>query len=90
MIRSIKYPGRSCIVLDIDTQNCFFSNGGSAPVHNKQAILANIRRVIAWVQLRHVYVVSTRQVPCCCHFQKGIAIDLEKIGWTLLVGLQQK
>ena len=84
MIRPINYSRQKCVVVDIDTQRCFFSNSGKARVHNSETVLANIRRVIAWTRLKHIYVVSTKQVPvCCCDFQRGNTNGLEKIGWTL-------
>ena len=84
MIRRINSLRQQCIVLDIDTQRCFFGNNGKACVHNNEAVLANIRRVIAWTRLKHICVVSTKQVPVCyCDFQRGNTNGLEKIGWTL-------
>jgi len=84
MIRQINYSRQKCVVIDIDTQRCFFSDSGEARVHNSETVLANIRRVIAWTRLRHICVVSTKQVPVCCSdFQRSNTGDLEKIGWTL-------
>jgi len=84
MIRPINYSIQKCVVVDIDTQRCFFSNSGKAHVHNSETVLANIRRVIAWTRLKHIYVVSTKQVPVCyCDLQRGNTVGLEKITWTL-------
>ena len=84
MIRQIGYSRQKRVVVDIDTQRCFFSDSGKARVHNSETILANIRRVIAWTRLKHICVVSTKQVPVCyCDFQRGNTNGLEKIGWTL-------
>ncbi len=84
MIRQINSLRQKCIVLDIDTQRCFFGNNGKACVHNNEAVLANIRRVIAWTRLKNIYMVSTKQVPAYyCDFQRGNTNGLEKIGWTL-------
>ena len=84
MIRQINYSRQKCVVIDIDTQRCFFLDSGKARVHNSESVLANIRRVIAWTRLKHICVVSTKQVPaCCCDFQRGNTNSLEKIGWTL-------
>jgi len=72
------------VVVDIDTQRCFFSDNGKAHVHNNRTVLANIRRVMAWTRLKHIYVVSTKQVPVYyCNFRRGDANDLNKIGYTL-------
>ena len=63
---------RKRVVVDIDTQRCYFPDNGKAHVHNNRTVLANIRRVMAWTRLKHIYVVSTKQVPVCyCHFQRG-------------------
>lgn len=84
MIRPIEYSRQKYIVVDIDTQRCFFSGSGKACVNDSETVLANIRRVIAWTRLKHIYVVSTKQVPvCCCDLQRGNTNGLEKIGWTL-------
>ena len=72
------------VVVDIDTQRCFFPDNGKAHVHNNRTVLANIRRVMAWTRLKHIYVVSTKQVPVYyCNFRRGDTNDLNKIGYTL-------
>ena len=72
------------IVVDIDTQRCFFPDNGKAHVHNNRTVLANIRRVMAWTRLKHIYVVSTKQVPVCyCNFRGDDTNSLNKIGYTL-------
>ena len=72
------------VVVDIDTQRCFFPDNGKAHIHNNRTVLANIRRVMAWTRLKHIYVVSTKQVPVCyCNFRRGDTNDLNKIGYTL-------
>lgn len=39
---------------------------------------------MAWTRLKHIYVVSTKQVPVCyCNFRRGDTNDLNKIGYTL-------
>jgi len=84
MIRQINYSRQKRVVVDIDTQRCFFSDSGKACVHNSETVLANIRRVIAWTRLKHICLVSTKQVPVCyCDFQGGNTNSLEKIRWTL-------
>jgi isochorismate hydrolase len=85
MIRPIEYSRQKYIVVDIDTQRCFFSGSGKACVNDSETVLANIRRVIAWTRLKHIYVVSTKQVPVCCYdFQRGNTKGLEKIGSVLI------
>ena len=75
------------VVVDIDTQRCFFPDNGKAHVHNNRAVLANIRRVMAWTRLKHISVISTIQVPvdtaCRCNFQGEGTNGLEKISCTL-------
>ncbi|MHC4205152.1 MAG: cysteine hydrolase family protein [Planctomycetota bacterium] len=75
---------RKRVIVDIDTQKCFFSNNGQTNVHNNRTVLANIRRVMAWTRLKHIYVVSTKQVPLCYFdFRRGDANEFDKIGYTL-------
>jgi len=39
---------------------------------------------MAWTRLKHIYVVSTKQVPVCyCDFRRGNTNGLDKIGYTL-------
>ena len=84
MIRQIGYSRQKRVVVDIDTQRCFFSDSGKARVHNSESILANIRRVMAWTRLKHIYVVSTKQVPVYyCNFRECDTNGLDKIGYTL-------
>jgi len=84
MIRWTVPLRQKLVVVDIDTQRCFFPDNGNAHIHNNETVLANIRRVIAWTRLKHICVVSTKQVPVCyCDFQRGNTNGLEKIGWTL-------
>ena len=72
------------VVVDIDTQRCFFPNNGKAHVYDNRTVLANIRRVMAWTRLKHIYVVSTKQVPVCYYnFRGGNTNGLDKIGYTL-------
>ena len=84
MIRQTNYSRLDCVVLDVDTQRCFFSDRGQARVLDGATVLANIRRVMAWTRLEHIGVISTKQVPVCyCDFQRGNTKGLEKIDWTL-------
>ena len=84
MIRHVNSRRQDCVVIDVDTQRCFFPDGDKPSAHNGATVLANIRRVIAWTRLEHISVISTKQVPACYYdLQRGNTNGLEKIGWTL-------
>jgi len=87
MIRWLNPPNQKRVVVDIDTQRCFFSDNGKARLGNNQTVLDNIRRVITWTRLKHIYVVSTVRVPdnnVCYRNSRGSDINgLEKIDFTL-------
>jgi nicotinamidase-related amidase len=87
MIRWINPPNQKRVVVDIDTQRCFFSDNSKACFCNNGTVLDNIRRVITWTRLKHIYVVSTVQIPAnnaCCSNSRGSDVNgLEKIGFTL-------
>ena len=75
---------RKHIIVDIDTQKRFLSHNGQTNFHSNRTVLANIRRVMAWTRLKHIYVVSTKQVPLCYFdFREGNANEFEKISYTL-------
>lgn len=78
---------RKCIVVDVDTQRRFFSSDDKAYIPGNGTVLANIQRVMAWTRLKHIYVISTIQVPvntaCYCNFQGENTNGLEKISCTL-------
>ena len=75
------------VVVDIDTQKCFFSDNGKGCSCDNNAALDNIRRIINWTRLKRIYVVSTVQLPADnfwrCNLRKSDINDLEKIGFTL-------
>ncbi len=50
------------IVVDVDTQRHFFLDNGRVCVHNHHQVLANIRRVMAWIRMKNVCMVSTMQI----------------------------
>jgi nicotinamidase-related amidase len=84
MIRWVIPSRRRHVVVDIDTQRRSFLDNSKVHIPDNRTALANIRRVIAWTRLKHIYVVSTKQVPVCyCDFQRGSTNGLEKIDWTL-------
>lgn len=75
------------IVVDVDTQKHFFLNNGPVCVRDHLSVLANIRRVMAWVQIKHIHMVSTVQI-----FPRNIiyhnstitgGLSLKKINCTL-------
>ena len=78
---------RKRVIIDIDTQRRFFPNNGKAHIHGNGTVLANIQKIMAWARLKHIYVVSTIQVPvnndCHCIFQGEDTNGLEKINCTL-------
>ena len=75
---------RNCVVVDVDTQSYFFPENCKAHVQSNRTVLANIRRVMAWTRLKHIYVVSTKQVPVYyCNFRECDTNGLDKIGYTL-------
>lgn len=88
MIRWTIPPNQKRVVVDIDTQRCFFPDNGETCFCNNGAVLDNIRRVITWTRLKHIYVVSTVQIPannsCRSNFRGSDINGLEKIGFTLL------
>ncbi|MFX0206903.1 MAG: cysteine hydrolase family protein [Candidatus Hodarchaeota archaeon] len=72
------------VVVDIDTQKCFFSGKGKSQACNNRTVLANIRRVMAWTRSKQIYVVSTKQVPVYySNFRGGSTNNLSKITYTL-------
>lgn len=50
------------IVVDVDTQKHFFLDNSPVCVQDHLCVLANIRRVMAWVRMRHIHMVSTVQI----------------------------
>ena len=87
MIMQLHKNQRRHILVDIDTQKDFLSPSGTACINNHQQVLANIRRVIAWVRMKDVPVVSTAEVYPN-HFGGSYCIDgtegQQKISYTLL------
>lgn len=83
MIRQLNCSGQKCVLVDIDTQRCFFQN--TKPCDLKDiGVLANIRRVMAWARLKNIFVVSTKKVPVCYRDSQDTNInEVNKIRWTL-------
>ncbi|MHC4265060.1 MAG: cysteine hydrolase family protein [Planctomycetota bacterium] len=78
---------RKRVVIDIDTQRCFLENNLKVQFNKNIKALANIRRIIAWTRLKHIYVVSTIQISsnngCYCNLRGDEISGLGKINCTL-------
>jgi nicotinamidase-related amidase len=87
MIRPIILLRQKRIVIDIDTQRHFFMDNSKTRIFNKNTVLANIRRVMAWTRLKNIRIISTVQIPaidaCYCNFGGDHTNGLEKISFTL-------
>jgi len=53
---------RRHLLVDIDTQRDFLLAGGNACIRNHTEVLANIRRVMAWVRRENIPIISTAEV----------------------------
>lgn len=62
MIRPALTLRRRRILVDVGTQRDLFTADGKACIRNHRRILANIRRVMAWVRRDHIRVISTVQL----------------------------
>ncbi len=62
MIMRAVPSGQKRIVVDVDTQRHFFLDNGRVCVHNHHQVLANIRRVMAWIRMEDVGMISTMQI----------------------------
>ncbi len=62
MIRPVITLRRRRIVVDVDTQRDFFLADGKACIRNHRRVLANIRRVAAWVRVKNIRMISTAQI----------------------------
>lgn len=62
MIMSAIPTGAKRIVVDVDTQRHFFLAEGRVCVCNHREVLANIRRVMAWIRMKNVHMISTMQI----------------------------
>ncbi len=61
MIRPALTLRRRRILVDVGTQRDLFTADGKACIRNHRRVLANIRRVMAWVRKNHIRVISTVQ-----------------------------
>ena len=62
MILQLLKHQRKHILVDIDTQRDFLSEWGNACILNREKVLANIRRVMAWARFDNVPIISTAEV----------------------------
>jgi len=62
MIRQLVRMRRKRILIDVNTQKDFFLASGKACIRNHRRVLANVRRIMAWVRHENVPVISTCQV----------------------------
>jgi nicotinamidase-related amidase len=62
MILQLLKHQRKHILVDIDTQRDFLSEWGNACILNREKVLANIRRVMAWARFKNVPIISTAEV----------------------------
>ena len=87
MIRPAIPLSQRQIVVDVDTQKHFFLDKGPVCVRDHLSVLSNIRRVMAWVRMRHIHMVSTVQMfpGNIIHHNSNVAggISLKKINCTL-------
>ncbi|MHC4758023.1 MAG: isochorismatase family protein [Planctomycetota bacterium] len=78
---------RKRVIVDIDTQRCFLENNLKVQFNKNIKALTNIRRIIAWTRLKHIYVVSTIQLfsnnACFHNLQSSDIGGLEKVRCTL-------
>jgi len=50
------------VIIDVDTQNHFFLDGGPVCVRDHKDVLDNIKKVLTWARSKHVDLISTMQV----------------------------
>jgi len=62
MILQLLKHQRKHILVDIDTQRDFLSEWGNACILNREKVLANIRRVMAWARFENVPIISIAEV----------------------------
>ncbi len=62
MILQLLKHQRKHILVDIDTQRDFLSAWGNACIMDREIVLDNIRRMMAWARLEYVPVISTAEV----------------------------
>jgi nicotinamidase-related amidase len=88
MIWQLLKTQRHQILVDIDTQRAFLLGKGRASIKNRQEVLANVRRLMAWARLNGVRVISTCEVHRpgngCGALDYGGGGGQKKIRYTML------
>jgi nicotinamidase-related amidase len=88
MIRQLTKSRRNQVLIDVNTQNDFFQDGGKARVANLRRVLSHIRRIIAFARVKKIPVISINEVHPDNNGADGFCLDgtdgLRKIGYTLL------
>lgn len=62
MIMQLHKKQRRQILIDIDTQKDFLCEGSEVCIINRQKVLSNIRRVMAWARYKDIPIISTAEV----------------------------
>jgi nicotinamidase-related amidase len=62
MIMQLLKKQKRHILIDIDTQKDFLSEGRDVCIMNRRKVLANIRRMMAWARFKNIPVISTAEV----------------------------
>ncbi len=62
MIMQLHKKQRRQILIDIDTQRDFVCEGSEVCIINRQRVLANIRRIMAWSRYKSIPIISTAEV----------------------------
>jgi nicotinamidase-related amidase len=78
---------RRRVIVDVDTQRHFFLTRGIVCVQNHRRVLANIRRVVDWAQLKNIPMISTVQIYSgnhrYCNSRFADTDGQKKISYTL-------
>ncbi len=62
MIIQLHKKQRKHVLIDVDTQKDFVLAGSEICIANRQRILANIRRIMAWARHKDIPIISTAEV----------------------------
>ena len=90
MIWQLLKTQRHQILIDIDTQRSFLLGNGRGSIKNRQEVLANVRRLMAWARVNGVRVISTCEVHrtgngCgALDYEPDRTAGQKKIGYTML------
>ena len=89
MIMQLLKKQKRHILIDIDTQRDFLSAGSDMCIMDRQRVLANVRRIMAWARFKNIPTISTAEVfynhgECTTgHCLEGTE-GQQKISYTLL------